>query len=295
MNGANDDIFKTEGAFFCRVKCAWQKNGRSGWTLEILDEDMRALGVQFLAAPAGSRWLDELTSAVGRLWADDYATQTAVLGGDMRAAVGLTGAVRITRKGQWFNCTPICPAKLEASMTATAAADDDEASAASASRAATAPATEPATAPADEPATTPATTTRQAWATIREWAAGHPGWRHVTSVDADGRGVTIDWADVQWPSRADDRGWMTIDADGNVAVGGKNGGCIRATRGYEPPADVVAAARAIMAARQRQEAMSVIDTSDAAAWDCRADGDDYELISAHMREARRGRRAYDRW
>ena len=158
-----------------------------------------------------------------------------------------------------------------------------------------APATEPATAPATEPAATPATTTRQAWATIREWAAGHPGWRHVTSVDADGRGVTIDWADVQWPSRADDRGWMTIDADGNVAVGGKNGGCIRATRGYEPPADVVAAARAIMAARQRQEAMSVIDTSDAAAWDCRADGDDYELISAHMREARRGRRAYDRW
>jgi len=135
MNGANE-IFKAEGEFFCRVKCAWQKNNRSGWTLEILDEDMHALGVQFLAAPAGSRWLDELTSAVGRLWAGDYATQIAVLGGDLRAAVGLIGAVRITRKGEWFNCTPICPAELEASMSAsrqasvpaTAAADDDVAS-----------------------------------------------------------------------------------------------------------------------------------------------------------------------
>lgn len=150
-----------------------------------------------------------------------------------------------------------------------------------------------ATAPADAPADEPATTTRQAWATIREWAAGHPGWRHVTSVDADGRGVTIDWADVQWPSRADDRGWMTIDADGNVAVGGKNGGCIRATRGYEPTADVVDAVRAIMAARQRQAA--AYDAAYSGGYDATEDGDDYELISAHMREARRGRRAYDRW
>jgi len=117
MSGANE-IFKAEGEFFCRVKCAWQKNGRSGWTLEVLDEDMHELGVQFLAAPAGSRWLDELTSAVGRLWAGDYATQTAVLGGDMCAAVGLTGAVKIVKKNGFFNCHPICPATLEASLRA---------------------------------------------------------------------------------------------------------------------------------------------------------------------------------
>lgn len=295
MNGAANEILKREGEFFCRVKCAWQKNNRAGWTLEVLDEDLHTLGVQFLAAPAGSRWLDELTSAVGRLWADDYATQTAVLGGDLRAAVGLTGAVRITRKGSWFNCAPICPAALEASMSAsrqvatdTAAADDDEASVA----------TEPAATPAAPaaPAQPSPMTVLRAWA-AEAAAATRPAWRH-SSVDVDAAVGCVDIRLHDGTGRGDDWAVLRIDDDGRVTRDGKNGACRRLLPDVIPQAVIDAALEALRCATARARRAAAAydaDDDDTPAYSGGYDGDDHEMIAAHMREARRGRRAYDRW
>lgn len=168
--------------------------------------------------------------------------------------------------------------------------------------AATAPATAPADpAPATEPAAQPA---QSPWAILRAWAseaalATRPAWRY-SRVDVD---VAIGCVSIRLydgTGRGDDWAVVQIAADGTITRSGKNGACVRLLPDVTPQA-VIDAAQAVLraeAARLRRETEDdVIDTPAAysGGYDASDDGDDYEVIAAHMREARRGRRAYDRW